>query len=54
MELTEKIESINNQLIELYGIDTITGQAMWRVVWSEDQFEHRLGTYDDFSGEIYI
>ena len=49
MEKTEKIESINTQLIDLYGIDTVSGQAMWRVVWSEDQFEHRLGTYDDFT-----
>lgn len=49
MELTEEIESINRQLIGLYGIDTITGQAMWRVVWSEDQFEHRHGTYDDYT-----
>jgi hypothetical protein len=49
MELTETIESINSQLKDLYGIDTITGQPMWRVVWSEDQFEHRLGTYDDIT-----
>lgn len=49
MELTETIDTINRQLIDLYGIDTITGQPMWRVVWSEDQFEHRHGTYDDYS-----
>jgi len=55
MELTEKIESINQQLIDLYGIDTITGMAMWRVVWSEDQFEHRHGTYDDYTeAGIYL
>lgn len=55
MELTEKIETINQQLIDLYGIDTLTGQAMWRVVWSEDQFEHRKGTYDDYTpGGIYL
>lgn len=42
MELTEPIESINRQLIDLFGIDTVSGQAMWRVVWSEDQFEKRL------------
>lgn len=41
MELTEPIESINKQLIEEFGIDSITGRAMWRVVWSEDQFEKR-------------
>jgi len=55
MELTEPIESINKQLVEHFGSDTITGLAMWRVVWSEDQFEHRLGTYDDYTpGGIYL
>jgi hypothetical protein len=42
MELTETIESINRQLVDLYGMDTITGRAIWRVVWSQDQFEKRL------------
>lgn len=55
MELTEPIESINKQLIDLFGIDTITGLAMWRVVWSNDQREKRYGTYDDFTpGGLYI
>lgn len=55
MELTESIESINQHLIDMFGIDTITGQPIWRVVWSEDQFEYRLGTYDDYSdGGIYL
>ena len=49
MELTETIERINSQLIDLFGIDTLTGQAMWRVVWSEDQFEHRRGIYEDYT-----
>jgi len=42
MELTESIESINKQLINHYGIDTITCHPIFRVVWSEDQFEKRL------------
>jgi hypothetical protein len=42
LELTEPIESINSQLVDLFGIDTVTGQPMFRVVWSEDQFEKRL------------
>lgn len=55
MELAETIDSINRQLADLYGIDTITGQAMWRVVWSEEQFEHRAGVYDDYTpGGIYL
>jgi hypothetical protein len=41
MELTEPIESINKQLIDLFGIDTQTSQPIFRVVWSEDQFERR-------------
>lgn len=54
MELTESIEIINNQLIGNFGIDTLTGQPIWRVVFSEDQFEKRLGTYNDFSGSIFL
>lgn len=49
MELAETIETINRQLVDSFGIDTITGLSMWRVVWSEDQFEFRHGTYDDFT-----
>lgn len=49
MQIAERIESINNQLIDIYGIDTITGLPLWRVVFSDDQLEKRLGTYDDFS-----
>ena len=47
MELTESIPSINQQLIDLFGIDTITGKSMFRVVWSEDQFEKRLTSFTD-------
>lgn len=55
MQLTESVESINQHLIDHFGIDTSTSQPMWRVVWSEDQFEHRLGEYDDFTpGGIYL
>ena len=45
----ETVESINKQLKDLFGVDTITGLSIWRVVWSEDQFEKRLGTYDDYT-----
>ncbi len=42
MELAEPIESINRQLIDLFGVDTATGQPLFRVVWSEDQYEKRM------------
>lgn len=55
MELTEPVEKINQQLSDRFGIDTITGLPMWRVVFSDDQFERRLGTYDDYTpGGLYI
>lgn len=41
MELTESIESINQQIRDLFGIDTVTSQSMFRVVWSDDQYENR-------------
>lgn len=52
MELVEPIESLNKQLIDLYGIDTVTGKAIWRIVWSEDQFEKRLMAYTDEGLEL--
>lgn len=48
----ESIESINNQLISLFGIDTVTGDPIWRVVWSEDQYEKRLMDVDDKGNEL--
>lgn len=55
MDLFEPIEAINERLKEYFGVDTPTNQAIWRIVWSEDQFEKRLGTYNDFTPSgIYI
>jgi hypothetical protein len=55
LETTERIESINQRLVDLFGLDTVTGRPMWRIVWSEDQLEKRLGTYDDITREgIYL
>ena len=42
MELTESISEINRQLIDLFGIDTLNGIPIFRVVWSNNQFEKRL------------
>src|SRR5262245_59732691 len=49
------VDVINQLLIDNYGIDVVNGLPSWRVVWSEDQFGKRLGTYDDFTdGGIYL
>jgi hypothetical protein len=50
---TEKIEDINKFLSENFGIDTDSTQQMWRVVWSEDQFEPRLTEHTD-SGMLLL
>jgi hypothetical protein len=42
VELTESVSEINRQLVDLFGIDTITGMPIFRVVWSNDQLEKRL------------
>ncbi len=55
MELTEPLEAINGRLVENFGVDTLTGTPIWRIVFSEDQFEKRRGTYTDYSpGGIYL
>ena len=47
MQLTEPIESINRQLVDHFGIDTSSGQPMFRIVWAPDQFDKRLTHYTD-------
>lgn len=42
MMLPVEVDLINKRLIDLFGIDTITGMSIWRISWSDDQFEHRL------------
>ena len=37
----ERIETINKRLDDFFGHDDL-GRPIWRVVWSEDQFEKRL------------
>src|SRR6185295_12583313 len=55
MELTEQIETINRQLREQFGVDTVTGQPIWRVVWAEDQLEKVLADFTDYtSNDVFI
>jgi len=51
----ETLPAINKRLIDHFGIETDSTDAIWRVVWSEDQFEWRLGEYTDITPEgIYL
>lgn len=38
----KEVEDFNKQLADLFGIDTVTSQQMWRICWSDDQYEKRL------------
>lgn len=55
MEITENVDRLNKRLRDVYGVDTVTGKEMWRVVWSNDQIEKRLDTWQDRTPEgIFI
>ena len=46
-EVTPEIQRINQSLADSYGIDTVSGEPMWRVVFSDDQYEKRLSTHSE-------
>lgn len=43
--LPQEIQEINKRLENHFGVDTITGQPIWRVSWSTDQYEKRLTNF---------
>ncbi len=42
MVIAKEVELINKSLIDNYGIDTFSSLPIFRVVWSDEQFEKRL------------
>lgn len=40
--MAETVVTINRLLRETFGIDTVTGIAIWRVVFADDQYEKRM------------
>jgi hypothetical protein len=38
----ETITTLNQRLVEHYGIDSSTGQPLFRIVWANDELEKRL------------
>jgi hypothetical protein len=38
----ESIETLNQRLIDYYGIDSDTGRPIFRIVWANDETEKRL------------
>lgn len=53
-KLDKEVEIINKQLLDQYGIDTVSSNPMFRIVWNTDQMEKVHGTFVDYSGNIYV
>jgi len=43
----ERVEVLNARLVDHFGVDTVTGQPMFRIVWSNDQLEKRKVEFTD-------
>lgn len=50
--MAENLLTINKFLRDTYGIDTDDSEPIWRVVWSEDQYELRKTKYTDAGIEL--
>lgn len=48
----ESVETLNNRLRDHFGIDSDTGQVMFRIVWANDETELRLT--DELDGGIRL
>lgn len=46
------VDAINRRLAEEYRV--LDGRAIYRIVWSDEQFEVRRGTFTDWYGHIMI
>ena len=50
----ESIESLNQRLIDYYGITVDSGESIWRIVWSDDQVEKRLTRHTREGFELLV
>lgn len=49
----ESIETLNARLIDYFGVDISSGDAMFRIVWANGQTEKRLVSFSD-EGVAYL
>lgn len=54
MSYTDKhlVEAINKSLLEQFRV--LDGRPIYRLVWSDDQYEVRKGKFSDFYGHIFL
>jgi hypothetical protein len=51
--MSDNVKRLNKMLQDLYGVNP-RGEPTFRIVWSDEQFENRRGTYSDFYGKLFI
>lgn len=52
--MLKELELLNKKLTDDYGYFQASELANWRMVWSEDEFEKRVGNYEDRTPEGYL
>ena len=48
-----EIDIINKRLVNVYG-KSLDGRANYRLVWSDSQFETRVGDFSEYYGDIFV
>lgn len=52
--MAENLETVNQFLRDTYGIDTDDSEPIFRIVFSDDQFEKRLSGYTDHGVALLV
>lgn len=52
MVVAKEVEAMNKRLVDFYGIDTFSSRPIFRIVWTNDEFEKRLCTHSDGGIEL--
>lgn len=47
--MAESVETLNQRLIDYFGVDTASNNPIWRIVKAGEQTEMRHGTYEDYT-----
>ena len=50
--INEPIDILNKRLTDIFGSDTLSGLPIYRIVWSEDQYEMRETNFSDAGIEL--
>lgn len=50
----ESFETLNNRLAHIYGRTTVGNHPKYRIVFTSQQYEKRIGDFEDYYGNIFI